>query len=527
MNKRNLTLCWAIRIGIIFIPVSPLFFFLIAIHSVWVWPLLGGTLISFLLPIPLQWMGRLARLEKKLNRLQVGLCWIPIIFFAYHWFLIFPELFRMMGIFLFLLVMRFKLRHFFQRSLPLETPLMIVIPNALFLLVMLTTQGISSMYVMIYLTGITGMIVAVCYLNNRDSLGLAPWTVIFVLSSYGSVICLVLHVYTCDQRGLASEIVRQKGIQRIKSLEQDDHPDVPFHQISAFFVHQEKAVLFPRHLPQVICLIEGERPRFFRTDSGFADNIVFDALHEHFYFVAGNHLYEGSSRDLSIRLLHEFDPALINLPRTPNYIRGYPKEKPKWLLVQFDLDNGVFLYDLESHRDIHVPSPYFLIESIWHPDGTKIISYGADATSIRGHFVVMDLQGNLLSHRTVMPFDDISLSPTASDEFLAAFFFKGRLERLSVDTLKPSWELDVPPGPRSVREYGGHALVPSYINGTLSLYRTSDKVLFRRVLIGKRVRSITPASERDGFWISSSAGLFFMDMSDFDLTELCTGQKND
>lgn len=505
MNKKSFPICRAFRICVFFIPVSPLFFFLIAIHSDWVRPLLGLTLISFILPI-------LDRFENILNRLQVALCWFPILFFTYHWFLIFPELFRMIGISLLILIINFSLRPFFRIPLFFETILMILIPNLLFLLVMFISYDVSSIYVMSYLIGITGMIIIVFYLDNQKSLGLSPWSVIFILSSYSSVICLVLYVYTCDQRSLFSEIVHQKGIQSVESVEQAPDSDIPFHNISSFFVYKNNAVLFPRHLPHVIYLASGERPRYFRTDRGFADNVIFDTFNKHFYFVTGNYLYKGSLKDLSITLLHEFDPELINPPRNPNYIRGYPILNPKKVLVQFDLDNGVFVYDLEKHCEIYVRSQYFLIESIWHPDGTKIISYGADSTSISGHFVIMDLQGNLLSHRTIMPFDDISLTPTASGEFLAASFFRGKLERLSVDTLKSSWALDVQPGPRSVREVREYTLVPSYISGTLSVYRTSDKVLFGRFLIGKRVRSITPTLREYGYWISSSAGLFFIDM---------------
>jgi len=58
----------------LFFPVLPLFLFLSIVNSAWAEPLFWLTLICFLIPLPLQWAGKLSRFEKLLNGLQVSSC---------------------------------------------------------------------------------------------------------------------------------------------------------------------------------------------------------------------------------------------------------------------------------------------------------------------------------------------------------------------------------------------------------------------------------------------------------------------
>ncbi len=546
MSKKRSILCLGLRAIIFFLPVLPLFLFLSIVNSAWAEPLFWFTLICFLIPLPLQLAGKLSRFEKLLNGLQILSCGVLLLFFARYWFLIFPELMWAVLFFLFILGVFSSLKPLWADSEYPKVVLTTLLPPVLFLCTMAAVYKLPLKYMGLYSVCISCVIAITLCLRRRESLGLPVWIPIIVLSAYGTVLCLVHHVYTCDQTALASEIADQDGIQNVspssyllpgqllgESVKQgENYPEIPFHDISCFFVHKDNLILLPRHLSQVTCLRKRQKPLLFKTGGDVADNIVFDPVRPYFYFVSGRNLYRGSLKTMSLKLMHKFGTNLTNSSPGPNYIHGNPGTDLKRLLIQFDLDDGVFIYDLKEKREQRIRSKYTLIESIWHPDGTKIIAYGIDTTSIRGHFILMDLQGNIVSHRSVIPFDDISLTPAVSDEFFAAFFHEGRVERLSVNTLKASWVLDVDTTPRAVTESEQHGcvLVPSYAKGTLSVYRADNKVLLCKLLIGKRVRAVTPALKENGYWISSSAGLFFVNLAEIlegvEKNELYSDQNN-
>jgi len=530
MDKKRLIFCRGLRAIIFFLPVLPLFFFLNIVNSAWAEPLFWFTLICFLIPLPLKRkrLGKLSYFEKFLNGLQISSCGAILFFFVRYWFLIFPELMWTVLFFLLILAVLSGIKALWANSEFPKNALTTLMPPVLFLCTMAAVYKLPLKYMGLYSVCVACLIAIALYLRRHGSLGLPVWIPVLVLSGYGTVLCLVHHVYTCDQTALASEIASQEGISNVSpsdyllpgqlfgdSVNQgENYPEIPFHDISCFFANKDNLILLPRHLSRIICLRKRQKPLFFKTSGDVADNIVFDPVRPYFYFVAGRDLYRGSLKTMSLRHLHKFDPDLSNSSPGPNYIHGSPGTDLRRLLIQFDLDDGVFIYDLKEKREQRIHSEYTLTESIWHPDGTKIIAYGIGTTSMRGHFVLMDLQGNILSHRVVMPFDDVSLTPAISDEFFAAFFHEGRVERLSVNTLKASWVLDVDNTPRAVTESGQHGcvLVPSYAKGTLSVYRKDNKVLLHRLLIGKRVRAVTPALKGNGYWISSSAGLFFMNL---------------
>ncbi len=559
---KRFLLCWVIRLGAFFLPVLPMFLFLREINCIWIGPLFCLVAATYVSPFWFRWIGQWHRVENVTNVIQILLAWLPFFYFLYYWLLTFPELKWVIVSSLLFILTSFRMgrlnqpislgrllahrclrqilsRQAFGATLPgpevgqgtwLKTGVFgrptfrmkcYIVP--LLFLCMPLLYNVSLIYAGLYLAGIGGVMAATLYLHRRHSLGLPLWVPIILFSTYGSVLSVVAHVYTCDQRDLSEKIACQDGIEPISPLDYADlsrNPDLPFHDISSFCVTGDgRLILLPRHQDQMICMKKGRNTLLFETKGEFTDNLILDWNRRYAYFAAGENLWRTSLGWTAIKRLHRFDATLINDPPgiEPNYVRANPNPALKQLLVQYDVDNGVFVYDFEKDRSRRVPSPYMLIESIWHPGGTKIIGYGIDRSSAMGHFVIMDLQGNMLAHRPLIPFDDISLTPTTSDEFLAAFFHRGKVERLSVNTLETSWTLAFDEGtPRAVLESEAHGclLVPSYARGTLSLYRTKDKILLRRLLIGKRVRAITPAFNWSRYWISSSAGLFSMDLTE-------------
>lgn len=470
--------------------------------------------IAFFLSIPFHFIKKLSCFENALYCLQAFLCWIPIYFFSYYWFLIFPELYLGTIVSMIILLFVISINHFFSVFKLLKTITTNAILPFCLIFILIIIDDVPLVYAFVNLICIIGIVVIVKYLSNKQSLGMPSWIPISILSLHASVICLTYFIYTCDQISLFPKIISQSGIQGVKSESHaTENQEIPFHDISSFLVHRKDIVLFPRHLSQMIFPNNEEKKKYFKTNGVFADNIILDYEKNCFYSVAGIHLYEGNLKDMSVSLLHEFNPSFINPARTPNYIRSYPSIHPKRFLIQFDLNKGVFIYDKLTDTEKFIHSQYYLTESIWHPDGDKIIAYGGDETGIKGHFIVMDMNGKILVHRVVMPFDDISLTPTTGDKFFAAFFFNSKVEQLSVDTLKTFEKMNVPVGPRSLLISEKFILVPSYIKGTLSVYRKNDKSLVHTLLIGKRVRSIIPTHKSNCYWLSSSAGQFVVDLN--------------
>lgn len=509
INYKRFVLCWVIRIGIFFIPVLPIFFFLREINCIWTEPLLYLVIPAYVSPFWLRRMGELSRVEDIINAIQIFPAWLPVFFFLYYWLLTFPELkWIILSSLLLIMIPGFRSKIFI-------VPLLFLYISLLY--------GVAPIFVGFYLIGIAVVIVATLYLQKQNALSLPVWIPVILFSVYGSVLSVVAHVYTCNQRDLSPKIACQYGIEPISPLDYADlsrNSELPFHDISSFCVTDDgRLILLPRHQDQMICLKKGRKPMVFKTKGEFTDNLILDRNRKYAYFTSGRNLWRTSLKRTAIKRLHKFDTDLINDPPgiEPNYVRANPNPALKQILVQYDVDNGLFIYDLEKNCSRRVLSPYMLIESIWHPDGKKIISYGIDKSSFVGHFTLMNLQGSVLAHRHLIPFDDISLTPTISDEFFAAFFHRSKMERISVNTLETSWTLDVEEGtPRAALESEAHGclIVPSYARGILSVYRISDKFLLQKMLIGKRVRAITPASDWGSYWISSSAGLFSMNLTE-------------
>jgi len=132
-----------------------------------------------------------------------------------YWLLIFPELFWAVLFFLFILAVFSGVKPLWADSEFPKAVLTTLMPPVLFLCTMAALYKLPLKYMGLYSVCIACMIAITLYLRRHGFLGLPVWIPIIVLSAYGTVLCLVHHVYTCDQTAMASEIASQDGIQNI------------------------------------------------------------------------------------------------------------------------------------------------------------------------------------------------------------------------------------------------------------------------------------------------------------------------
>jgi hypothetical protein len=432
------------------------------------------------------------KLQLWLERLQVMLAWTAVALVSVYWVQTFPEL-------LFFLLAA-ALVFLPQKRVPAGLLTMVALALIGVAILVLAYRA-SWEWPAAYLVGLAVAAAAVHALrlyHSRRFRGVALIFLALQLAAYD----LSLLVYTGDQTAEKGDVARQDGV----SLALPQGAVVRKEDVIAFLARAGRVLLFSRHRPVVTLIEPSGAQQVFETAGSVANDIVFDVPRKRFYFFSGRCLYAGSLETLAVQ---EIARITVTSHSVPASLRAQPGDRVSQLLLVYDGNKQVVLYDVDTGRQRSIELPYEIMAGAWHPRGTKLLLYGKGP--FFGHLLLVDLAGKILRERTAGLVDRVEftrIGPEA-DAPVAMFFLRGRLERFSVDTLETQWAVSTVM-PRAVVESssGECLIVPSYSRGTLSVLRSRDGERLQQLRIGRRVRIVTMTPERDAYWISSAAGQF-------------------
>jgi len=483
---------WLLRTAIFSLTALLLYLILALLGSA---PLgIPAALLVVVLPVvtlPLALTHAAPKLQLWLERLQVVLGWTAVALVSVYWVQTFPEL-------LFFLLAA-ALVFLPQKRVPAGL-LMMVALALIGVVILVLAYRASWEWQAAYLVGLAVAAAAVHALrpHSRRFRGVALIFLALQLAAYD----LSLLVYTGDQTAEKSDVARQDRV----SLALPPGAVVRREDVIAFLARAGRVLLFSRHRPVVTLIDPSGAQQAFETAGSVANDIVFDVPRKRFYFFSGRSLYAGSLETLTVQ---EIARITVTAHSVPASLRAQPGDRVSQLLIVYDGNKQVVLYDLDTGRQRSIELPYEIMAGAWHPSGTKLLLYGKGP--FFGHLLLVDLAGKILRERTAGLVDRVEFTRIGpgADAPVAMFFLRGRLERFSVDTLETQWAVSAVM-PRAVVESssGECLIVPSYSRGTLSVLRSRDGERLQQLRIGRRVRIITMTPERDAYWISSAAGQF-------------------
>mgnify|MGYP002349186188 FL=1 len=523
LDKKTFGL-WLLRLLLIALPVLPFFLLLRYVASSGSWMIfLWLILLGLDLVFALGW-GRRYKLRPFIHWLQLVICWLPMVMTAPIWSAIIGRnILLMLG---WPALLALWIGYGLICKTPLRREWLVHGFGAMFVLVALAASGMTFSYLLVFLLPLGALALLVRTLSRNDFLTHPRWLMIPILAIYGACMFQAFFIYTVDERGRLRQVVRQPSVYEIDlraynsgNRQQQKRGNFirsmlfPITDVSAFLTWHDSLLFLPQHLNAVIRFERNGPGESLFTDNVTADNIVVDFYRRQFYFVVGSQLFRGSFDGLTFEPVQTFNLDRIE-HSLPNLIDGYFTTSTARLMVQYEYDNGVMVYDALADEVQRVEvAGYRLRHSIWHPDGDKIIAVGALVQQGGPRLFVFDLTGQVMGDAVIQCRDLVFISRASGRFFYLTHFISGKVDKVSVDTLEIRRSLTTPSGARSTLEPPGSGclLVSSFLRGTLNVYRLDDKRLLRSLYIGRRTRSIQPSLEDDSFLVSTSVGLLKID----------------
>lgn len=528
---------WLLRVVLLVLPVLPFFLLFLYIMST-ARSLIYISLVLFSadLLFAVLW-GREYKRHAIIHWLQLFVCWLPPAALVFFWISTIGEwIFLMLGWPTLLAVVAVYHR---LRNRPLRREWRLHLIGFALVCATLAFNGMIFIYLLFFSVSVGLLVVILRALRRGQYLTFPIWLPLIVLTIYGACMFQAFFVYSVDERARRDEIVAQNGVQFIDLQEFDRYGFLdnlrgwiiralifPISDFSAFLTWRDSLLLLPQHLNTVVRLNKYKQAELLPADDVTADNIAIDFYRRKFYFVMGSQLFQGDFEGLKFKSVQTFNLVMVE-HTTPNVIGGFFTAEAARVMVQYEYDNGVMVYDALTGAAWRMEcGNYRIRNSIWHPDGDKIIAMGSNPEKSEGHLFSFDMQGNIV--QDVVPHfrDLVFISPCAGRHFLLTHFITGRVEKWSVDTLQLQQSIPVSFGVRGSFEPlgSGCVVVPSFMRGTLEVYRWVDGKRLNKLQIGLRARSVQPSLEDEAFLVSTAAGLF--KVSAAALLKDCLGPPN-
>ncbi|HPM77943.1 MAG TPA: WD40 repeat domain-containing protein [bacterium] len=484
----------------------------------WIMFLFGLDLILSML------RGRQYKFHSIVRWLQLIFCWLPPTVLAIFWTVIVGRwIFLMLAwpLLLALVGLIFRLRRqAWRREWVVHAVGLIFVSAALLF------SGMTVSFLVFFYASIGLLLLLIRTLRRNEYLNCPFWLPLIALSIYGACMFQALFVYIVDERDRREEVVRQPGVQvlALQDYDRDGMLDslnsniirakiFPITDLSAFLLWGDNLLLLPQHMNTVVRLDRYGPGEALPTDDVTADNLAVDFYRRQFYFVVGSQLFRGSFDGLTFEPVWSFDLERA-VHKTPNIIDGFFNAETALVMVQYEYDNAVMIYDVLDDYAYRVEiHGYRMRNSLWHPDGDKIIAVGSMSEKSEGHLFVFNLRGEIVQD-VVTQFHDLTfIAHGWKGTIFLTQFIGGQVAEWSTDPLEPRAEFATPAGARSTLEPPGSGclLVSSFLRGTLNVYRLDDRRLLRSLYIGRRARSIQPSLEDDSFLIATSVGLLKID----------------
>ncbi|HPQ68642.1 MAG TPA: hypothetical protein PKW95_05905 [bacterium] len=519
---------WLLRVMLFVVPVLPfllIFYFLLPGLFGVVYVVLLAVL--FVLEFPLTIIGEpRSRAIFIVHTLQALFCWISVFYFLILWARLIPGLrLFVVGWIAVLLAATFWPR---QKSLVHRPDRIYVSAGLLILVGILLHLNVSPLLLLLFLAGLMVLRRIVRRLDETRRLSMPAWTPLVFVATYAMIMVIGLHVYRDDQSDMAEKIASQDGVFRIDPDWYDpqrlrdraklaDDVDVreyifPSHDYVAFLPYGDNLLLLPQHELQVLRLHRQDGIFVLPTENVVADNLVVDAVAGCYYFVAGNALYRGFVDNDVMEELHVFTEANFT-NTTPSFLRGWPDNDVRRLLVQYGNDTGFMVYDLPQRKARRIELGTIVHDSIFHPDGDKFIAVANGSNMFGKRFVLLDQVGNELREEPLHESGFVFLAPAEGEYFFTSLFVKGIMQKRSVDSLKLAGSFPVAPGTRGMKVLSGGRclLTPNFLAGGVELLDAASGALLTGWWLGYRVRSITPSLDGSAYFLPSAAGLFGLD----------------
>ncbi len=371
----------------------------------------------------------------------------------------------------------------------------------------------SWIVVAIAVVGIAVVISLHRVLEDARSSPAPRWIQLSLVAGLGVLGTLSIHSYMAMHPEGAQDIAAQPGVRQLASFDRQD---------INFFVDDGagNGWRFYHHIAD-FCAYRGGTSDTCRQEKWRpSDEAVWDANRRAYWFFSGPKLWVMKPSDPRSELVASVDAEFARLD--PKFaggnIRGFPIGSPTKFLAQFDEASGVVYFDLtrDSARAIEVGNRN--TDCIWSPDGNAVVFLGSNKASLRplrGKLTKMDLEGRVLRERYI---DDVVSYLTQTDRpyFYISYYSRHRVERVSYETLETIESVATDRYPRSSYHDAGRNLliVPSFLDGTLSFYRSEGFAFLTRIRIGTRVRAVTESLTDGEVLIASSAGQFAVNVDE-------------
>ena len=515
---------WCLRVVLLVLPVLPFFLLFMYAMSVGV-SVIGWTLIVFGLDLILSILrGRQYKFHAVIRWLQLAVCWLAPTVLAYYWGIMVGRWIFLMLAWPVLLAATAVIDRVRKKEQRREWPVHAI--GLALVFAALIINGMTWPYLLAFLAPIGLLLTIVRTLRRNDYLTYPLWLPLIVLSIYGACLFQAFFVYVVDERGRLEDVVRQEGVHAIELQDFDRQGYLrnmrsniirakifPITDMSAFLLWRDNLLLLPQHMNTVVRLDRFGPGVSLPTDDVTADNLVVDFHRRQFYFVAGSQLFRGSFDSLIFEPVCTFNLKRVE-HRTPNTIDGYFTADAACVMVQYEYDNAVMVYDALDDFIYRVEvKDYRVRNSIWHPDGDKFIAVGSLPSKSESHLFIFNVRGEIEQDVVTHFRDLIFISHAAGRRFFLTHFIGGQVDEWAVEPFGPLASLSTPAGARSTLEPPGSGcvLVSSFLRGTLNVYRLDDKRLLRSLYIGRRTRSIQPSLEDNSFLVATSVGLLKID----------------
>ncbi|MCL4233506.1 MAG: hypothetical protein KJ042_03195 [Deltaproteobacteria bacterium] len=339
------------------------------------------------------------------------------------------------------------------------------------------------------------------------------WLYLSFISGVSVVGTLSFHSYTATHPEAADGIAAQPGVRQLSEYDRQD---------INFFIDDGagNGWRFYHHVPDY-CSYRGGMSDACREEKWRpSDEAVWDADARAYWFFSGPKLWRMRPGDPKPEPMGSFDDEFrrLNPVFAGGNIRGFPLDRPTRFLAQYDEAPGVVYFDLDqrSARAIEVGDRN--TDCIWSPDGNSIVFLGSNKASLRplrGKLTKTDLDGRVLRERYI---DDVVSYLTQTDRsyFYISYYSRHRVEKVSYDSLETIDSVETDRYPRSAYHDSARGLliVPSFLDGTLSFYRSEGLEFLMRIRIGTRVRAVTESLSDGSILIASSAGQFSVDIDE-------------